>query len=97
MSLQPKYQRRLVWPFKNKVYLIDSILQGLPLPKFFLQIRVDSKTGKTIYDMVDGQQRLSTIFEFISEKQMMIKSLFWVKISSRTRKVFKGLRGDDFQ
>ncbi len=68
VNLQPKYQRRLVWPFKNKVYLIDSILQGLPLPKFFLQIRVDSKTGKTIYDMVDGQQRLSTIFEFISEK-----------------------------
>lgn len=63
--LQPTYQRRLVWPFQNKVYLIDSILQGLPLPKFFMRIRVDPKTGKTVYDMVDGQQRLSTIFEFI--------------------------------
>jgi hypothetical protein len=68
VNLQPKYQRRLVWPFKNKVYLIDSILQGLPLPKFFMQIRVDSQTGKTVYDMVDGQQRLSTIFEFIKGK-----------------------------
>jgi uncharacterized protein with ParB-like and HNH nuclease domain len=66
IDLQPKkYQRKLVWPFKSKVYLIDSILQGLPIPKFFLQIKVNSTTGKTIYDMVDGQQRLSTIFEFI--------------------------------
>jgi hypothetical protein len=69
IDLQPKtYQRRLVWPFKSKVYLIDSILQGLPIPKFFLQIKVDPKTGKTVYDMVDGQQRMSTIFEFIRGK-----------------------------
>lgn len=69
IDLQPKkYQRRLVWPFKSKVYLIDSILQGLPIPKFFLQIKVDPTTGKTVYDMVDGQQRMSTIFEFIKGK-----------------------------
>lgn len=69
IDLQPKkYQRKLVWPFKSKVYLIDSILQGLPIPKFFLQIKVDPSTGKTIYDMVDGQQRMSTIFEFIKGK-----------------------------
>lgn len=69
INLQPKkYQRKLVWPFKSKVYLIDSILQGLPIPKFFLQIKVDPLTGKTIYDMVDGQQRMSTIFEFIKGK-----------------------------
>lgn len=65
VDLQPRYQRRLVWPFQNKVYLIDSILQGLPLPKFFLRMRIDSLTGKTLYEMVDGQQRLATIFEFI--------------------------------
>jgi hypothetical protein len=69
IDLQPKkYQRRLVWPFKSKVYLIDSILQGLPIPKFFLQIKVDPTTGKTVYDMVDVQQRMSTIFEFIKGK-----------------------------
>lgn len=65
LNLQPKYQRRLVWPFKNKVYLIDTILQGLPLPKFFVELKVEPSTGKTIYEMVDGQQRLSTILEFI--------------------------------
>ena len=32
VNLSPDYQRKLVWPYKNKVYLIDSIIQGLPLP-----------------------------------------------------------------
>lgn len=97
VNLQPKYQRRLVWPFKNKVYLIDSILQGLPLPKFFLQIRVDSKTGKTIYDMVDGQQRLSTIFEFITGttndgKEFILSE----KNHPEPNKFFKDLEGKTF-
>lgn len=66
VNLRPTYQRRPVWSYKNKVYLIDTILQGLPIPKFFIQIKVDSSSGKTIYDVVDGQQRLTAIFEFIS-------------------------------
>lgn len=68
VHLRPSYQRRPVWGFKNKVYLIDTILQGLPIPKFFIKISVDNVTGKTIYEVVDGQQRLTTIFEFINGK-----------------------------
>ena len=33
-----------------------------------MQLRVDPLNGKTIYDLVDGQQRLSTIFQFIREE-----------------------------
>ena len=66
--LSPKYQRRLMWPFSHKVYLIDTILKGLPLPKFFVQIKVDLKTGKSVYYVVDGQQRMNAIFEFIEGK-----------------------------
>lgn len=68
ITLSPKYQRRLVWPLSHKIYLIDTILKCLPVPKFFVQIIVDCKTGKTIYNVVDGQQRLNTIFEFIDGK-----------------------------
>jgi hypothetical protein len=68
VELRPNYQRRPVWSFRNKVYLIDSILQGLPIPKFFIKISVDNSTGKTIYEAVDGQQRLTAIFEFIEGK-----------------------------
>lgn len=38
------------------------------MPKFFVEIIVDAKTGKTIYNVVDGQQRLNAIFEFIDGK-----------------------------
>ena len=41
VNLSPEYQRKVVCPYKNKVYLIDSIIQGLPLPKFFVQIKID--------------------------------------------------------
>ncbi|MFM9005453.1 MAG: DUF262 domain-containing protein, partial [Flavobacteriales bacterium] len=36
VEIRPHYQRLLVWSFKSKVYLIDTILQGLPIPKFFI-------------------------------------------------------------
>ncbi len=73
VKLSPKYQRRLVWPHSHKVYLIDTILKGLPLPIFFVQLIVEPKTGKAIYNVVDGQQRLNAIFEFIDGKFVLSK------------------------
>ena len=56
----PDYQREEVWPQENKRKLIDSILRGWRLPKFYFL-----KTSDTDYEVVDGQQRLATIFEFL--------------------------------
>lgn len=68
LVLSPSYQRRPVWSIKAKTYLIDTILNGLPIPKFFLLVEVDPETGNTIHDVVDGQQRLTAILDFISGK-----------------------------
>jgi len=57
----PDWQRSKVWDRARKQQLIDSILRGWRLPKFyFLRIAPDPET----YEVVDGQQRLAAIFEF---------------------------------
>ena len=61
----PDWQRDKVWDLPRKQALIDSILRGWRLPKFYFL--VTSKSPQT-YDVVGGQQRLATIFEFIGNE-----------------------------
>lgn len=60
INLQPPYQRNFIWTPKDQKLLIDSILRGYPLPNFFIYKKKDGK-----YDMVDGQQRATTICKFM--------------------------------
>ena len=63
--LNPKFQRRAVWTPQSKSYLVNTVLLGLPLPIFFLRQKTDPQSRKTIREVVDGQQRLRAIFDFI--------------------------------
>jgi hypothetical protein len=63
--LNPKYQREEVWTLSQKQLLIDSILRDLDLPKFYFR-QIKKKNYE--YEVVDGQQRLRTIFEFEKNK-----------------------------
>ncbi len=65
LVLNPKFQRRAVWTPQSKSYLINTIIMGLPMPIFFLRQRTDPQSMKTIREVVDGQQRLRAIFDFI--------------------------------
>lgn len=66
LDLDPPYQRGgEVWSPDFKKYFIDTILKNFPAPAIFLHVETHSD-GKTIYHVVDGKQRLTTIFEFIS-------------------------------
>lgn len=62
LILQPFFQRNLVWTEKGKSHFLESILLGMPISEVFLSV-VDGK-----YSVIDGQQRLSTIFHFIENK-----------------------------
>lgn len=54
----PSFQREKVWSFAMKRSLIDSILRGFPIPELLA-------TRKNHHlDIVDGQQRLTTIIEY---------------------------------
>lgn len=59
IDLHPEFQRFFRWTETQKSRLIESILLGIPLPAIFLVQRDDG-----VLDVVDGLQRLSTIFQF---------------------------------
>lgn len=64
LIIAPPFQRKPVWSLKNKSYLIDTIVRGLPIPEIFVQIKTD-KDGNTKYIVVDGQQRIRSILEYV--------------------------------
>ena len=59
----PEWQRGEVWDTSKKQQLIDSILRGWRLPKFYFV-----KNTEDEYEVVDGQQRLTAIYEFFANE-----------------------------
>lgn len=59
IRIHPEFQRLFRWDSTRKTRFIESILLGLPLPPIFVYQDVDG-----IWELIDGLQRLSTIFEF---------------------------------
>jgi hypothetical protein len=61
-----RYQRKLVWSVEEKQRLIDSILQGLPIP-LFLMAEIGPPPDAP-YELIDGMQRLNAIFSFLENE-----------------------------
>lgn len=62
---RPEFQRRLVWTSEDKIRFIDTILKGYPFPEIYLangEVNVDTGAGTQL--LVDGQQRVTTIFGY---------------------------------
>jgi len=74
LELSPKYQRNSVWNEKAKSYLIDTVVRGLPIPPIFLRQKTDILTKKTFREVIDGQQRLRSLIEYIVQERFAIKS-----------------------
>lgn len=68
LVLNPVFQRRSVWSVQAKVFLVDTILRQLPLPKIYMRTKVDLTSKKSLREIVDGQQRLRAIIEFSQDK-----------------------------
>lgn len=64
----PDWQRGYIWNRKDEQLLIDSILRGIPIPKFYLTEEYVAKKGASIHYAVDGQQRLKAIYRFLNNE-----------------------------
>jgi len=67
LELRPSFQRRLVWNDKHKERFLETILKGFPFPEIYLadgEIDLENQLSKRL--VVDGQQRLHTIYSYIN-------------------------------
>lgn len=64
LDLQPDFQRAEVWQLPKKKLLIDTILRGWQVPPVHVILNEDSY----IQEVLDGQQRLSAIRDFMYNK-----------------------------
>jgi hypothetical protein len=73
IDMSPPYQRRgRLWSLTDKAYLIDSILNGYDIPKFYIADFTWGSSAlnkkKLPYAIIDGKQRFEAIFDFYDGK-----------------------------
>jgi len=86
LLIQPDYQRKYVWDNKKASLLIESILMNIPIPIIYL-----AQTPEDKINVIDGQQRLTSIFSFLDGKFPDGKTF---KLSGL--QVFTDLKGKQF-
>ena len=63
MTINPDFQRYFRWTIAQKSRFIESILLGIPIPSIFVYQREED----SVWELVDGLQRISTILEFVGD------------------------------
>lgn len=80
IDLMPDFQRSGdLWKPYQKSRLIESILLGLPLPSFYFSEYYDEEAGQSKYQVIDGQQRLSALVEFVFDQSLRLTGLQFLK------------------
>lgn len=83
-----KYQRKLVWSLEEKIKLIESIIHEYPIPLFLFAERA-TEYGYGIYEIMDGVQRLTSIFDFIENRISVQGKYFDIEQNIRAKKFVK--------
>lgn len=67
IDIKPKYQRRERWNKDKQSALIESFLLNIPVPPIYL---AEDEYGK--YSVIDGKQRITSIYNFILQKEKLV-------------------------
>ena len=73
-----RYQREFVWSLKDKQYFIDSIIQNYPISQVYIR-----KMPEGIFEIVDGQQRLKTLWDFLQDQFPLSKEFSGSELHGR--------------
>lgn len=71
LTIDPEFQRNLVWSISARSKFIDSLAKQLPIPS--MCISLDYKTDKRL--VIDGLQRISTIVSFLNEESWTLSNI----------------------
>lgn len=83
LTIQPEYQRNYIYADgKKDVAVIDSLLKGYPLGLLYFV-----KTGEDTYEVLDGQQRITSFGRYVTHK-------FALKDENGMEQYFDGLPED---
>ena len=74
IDLDPDFQRNYVWKARQRWGLIESLLLGIPLPSFYFN---EDASGRL--QVVDGVQRLTTIFRYVEEQSFKLGKVTYLQ------------------
>lgn len=75
LVLTPKFQRRGVWKTNARSFFIDTLLRQMPVPPIYIRLSQASRGLGLRREVIDGQQRISCVLDFISDKFRLSRSL----------------------
>src|SRR5437870_13571508 len=96
LDMSPSYQRRAnLWGIKNKQLLINSILNSYDIPKIYLAdftyMGSELNEDRKPYAVIDGKQRLTTIFDFFDNQLRLDATPVFIEKESLNLKGLKYL------
>lgn len=99
LELRPDFQRKAVWTPVARIMLMDTILKDIPMPKIFLATKI--KNSQTYRIVIDGQQRITAILDFIEGKYVLEEPYIgahsgknFLELDEETQKLFLRYRID---
>ena len=82
INLDPPYQRKPAWKTKQRLLLLSSLFNGIPIPALIFHKHFNNRTKKDVFDVLDGKQRVETILHFIEYIELKEEDSLWVEFTN---------------